>query len=82
MALEKKHWLKLKRKSPKVPDITCPIIDDIIARLEKHQNKNKVISQYQHDVIVRRLERLRTDNELLREGGRYWYELSKKWLKP
>ena len=40
MALEKKHWLKLKRKSPKVPDITCPIIDDIIARLEKHQNKN------------------------------------------
>ena len=59
MALEKKHWLKLKRKSPKVPDITCPIIDDIIARLEKHQDKNKVISQYQHDVIVRRLERLR-----------------------
>ena len=82
MALEKKHWLKLKRKSPKVPDITCPIIDDIIARLEKHQDKNKVISQYQHDVIVRRLERLRTDNELLREGVQYWYELSKKWLKP
>ena len=52
MALEKKHWLKLKRKSPKVPDITCPIIDDVIARLEKHQDKNKVISQYQHDVIV------------------------------
>ena len=49
---------------------------------KKHQNKNKVISQYQHDVIVRRLERLRTDNELLREGGQYWYELSKKWLKP
>ena len=82
MALEKKAWLKLKRKSPKVPDITCPIIDDVIARLEKHQDKNKVISQYQHYVIVRRLEKLRTDNELLREGGQYWYELSKKWLKP
>ena len=53
MALEKKAWLKLKRKSPKVPDITCPIIDDIIARLEKHQDKNKVMTQYQHDVIVR-----------------------------
>ena len=50
--------------------------------VKKHQNKNKVISQYQHDVIVRRLEKLRTDNELLREGGQYWYELSKKWLKP
>ena len=51
-------------------------------RLEKHQDKNKVMTQYQHDVIVRRLEKLRTDNELLREGGQYWYELSKKWLKP
>ena len=51
MALEKKHWLKLKRKSPKVPDITCPIIDDVIARLEKHQDKNKVMTQYQHDVL-------------------------------
>ena len=80
MALEKKAWLKLKRKSPKVPDITCPIIDDVIARLEKHQDKNKVMTQYQHDVIVRRLEKLRTDNELLREGGQYWYELSKNCL--
>ncbi len=82
MALEKKAWQKLKRKSPKVPDITCPIIDDVIARLEKHQDKNKVMTSYQHDVIIRRMEKLRTDNELLREGGEYWYQLCKKWLKP
>ena len=82
MALEKKAWQKLKRKSPKVPDITCPIIDDVIERLQKHQNKNKVMTSYQHDVIIRRMEKLRTDNELLREGGEYWYQLCKKWLKP
>ena len=82
MALEKKAWQKLKRKSPKVPDITCPIIDDVIERLQKHQDKNKVMTSYQHDVIIRRMEKLRTDNELLREGGEYWYQLRKKWLKP
>ena len=82
MALEKKAWQKLKLKSPKVPDITCPIIDDVIERLQKHQDKNKVMTSYQHDVIIRRMEKLRTDNELLREGGEYWYQLCKKWLKP
>jgi 4-hydroxy-3-methylbut-2-enyl diphosphate reductase IspH len=82
MALENKAWQKLKRKSPKVPDITCPIIDDVIERLQKHQDKNKVMTSYQHDVIIRRMEKLRTDNELLREGGEYWYQLCKKWLKP
>ena len=82
MALEKKAWQKLKRKSPKVPDITCPIIDDVIERLQKHQDKNKVMTSYQHDVIIRRMEKLRTDNEILREGGEYWYQLCKKWLKP
>ena len=82
MALENKAWQKLKRKSPKVPDITCPIIDDVIERLQKHQDKNKIMTSYQHDVIIRRMEKLRTDNELLREGGEYWYQLCKKWLKP
>ena len=82
MALENKAWQKLKRKSPKVPDITCPIIDDVIERLQNHQDKNKVMTSYQHDVIIRRMEKLRTDNELLREGGEYWYQLCKKWLKP
>jgi|TARA_B100000900_G_scaffold413160_1_gene436558 hypothetical protein len=82
MALEKKVWLKLKRKSPKVPDITCPIIDDVIARLEKLESNQKTLTEYQLNVMKRRMERLRTDNELLREGGEYWYQLCKKWLKP
>ena len=65
-----------------VPDITCPSIDDVLSRLEKLQSTNKTLSQFQHDVIMRRMEKLRKDNEALREGGQYWYELSKKWLKP
>ena len=65
-----------------MPDITCPIIDDVIARLEKLESNQKTLTEYQLNVMKRRMERLRTDNELLREGGEYWYQLCKKWLKP
>jgi len=27
------------------------------------------------------MEQLRTDNELLREGGQFWYEICKEHLK-
>ena len=64
-----------------MPDITCPIIDDVISRIEKHQQKDKVMSQYQWDIIQRRMEQLRTDNELLRESGIYWYNICKDNLK-
>ena len=74
-------WKKWKKKAPKVPDITCPINDDVISRIEKHQQKDKVMSQYQWDIIQRRMEQLRTDNELLRESGIYWYNICKDNLK-
>ncbi len=74
-------WKKWKKKAPKVPDITCPIIDDVLARIEKHQTKDKKISQYQWDIIQRRMEQLRTDNELLRESGIYWYNICKDRYK-
>tara|TARA_B100000524_G_scaffold123991_1_gene60992 strand:- start:209 stop:418 length:210 start_codon:yes stop_codon:yes gene_type:complete len=64
-----------------VPDITCPIIDDVLQRIEKHQQKDKVMSQYQWDIIQRRMEQLRTDNELLRESGIYWYNICKDRYK-
>ena len=72
---------KWKKKAPKVPDITCPIIDDVLQRIEKHQQKDKVMSQYQWDIIQRRMEQLRTDNELLRESGIYWYNICKDRYK-
>ena len=74
-------WKKRKKKAPKVPDITCPIIDDVLQRIEKHQQKDKVMSQYQWDIIQRRMEQLRTDNELLRESGIYWYNICKDRYK-
>ena len=74
-------WKKWKKKAPKVPDITCPIIDDVLQRIEKHQQKDKVMSQYQWDIIQQRMEQLRTDNELLRESGIYWYNICKDRYK-
>ena len=75
------YWSKIRKKAPKVPDITCPIIDDVLQRIEKHQQKDKVMSQYQWDIIQRRMEQLRTDNELLRESGIYWYNICKDRYK-
>ena len=74
-------WQKWKKKAPKVPDITCPIIDDVLIRIDKFQDSNTVISKYQWNLLHKRMERLRTDNELLREGGQYWYEICKEHLK-
>lgn len=74
-------WQKWKKKAPKVPDITCPIIDDVLIRIDKFQDSNAVISKYQWNLIHKRMERLRIDNELLREGGQYWYEICKQNLK-
>ena len=29
------YWSKIRSKAPKVPDITCPAIDDVLNQLEK-----------------------------------------------
>ncbi len=78
---QKSYWARLKQKGPKVPDYTCPTIDDVLVRIEKFQNKNKVISDYQWKLIKKRMEQLRTDNDKLRESGIYWYDVAKKELK-
>lgn len=73
-------WQRLKKKAPKVPDITCPDIDSIITRLEKHLNTNATYTEYRHRQIVKIMEKLRTANETLRESGEYWYGVSKEHL--
>ena len=48
---EKQYWTKLKKKSPKYPDFTCPSVDDILERIAKVQSKQK-LSQWQHKLII------------------------------
>ena len=80
-AKPKSHWARLKKKAPKVPDYTCPTIDDVLVRIEKFQSNQKVITEYQWKLIKKRLEQLRSDNDNLRESGIYWYDVAKQEIK-
>ena len=74
------QWQRWKKKAPKVPDITCPDIDSIISKLEKHI-QYVTYTQGNHKSIVRILEKLRSANESLRESGEYWYGIAKENLE-
>ena len=67
----------LKRKAPKIPDFTCPDIDDIINYIENKDKLNRTQLAY----FKRRMEKLRNSNDKLRDSGIYWYEEIKKILK-
>ena len=77
----KPNWNKLKAKAPKIPKLTCPAIDHVLHKIEKIKNSNGPITQFQHDVLMKRMEELRAANDNLRESGIYWYEVSKKLHK-
>ena len=70
-------WQRWKKKAPKVPDITCPDIDGIITKLEKHLETKRNYTQFRHKQIVKTLEQLRKANESLRDSGEYWYGVAK-----
>jgi len=74
------QWQRWKKKAPKVPDITCPDIDSIISKLEKHLETNITYTKFKHKQIVKTLEKLRSANESLRDSGQYWYDISKENL--
>ena len=69
------YWSKIRRKAPKVPDITCPAIDDILNQLEKQIDKEFRHSKFRS--IERKMEKLRKANEKLRESGVYWHDACK-----
>ena len=73
------YWSKIRKKAPKVPDITCPNIDAILNRLEKLVGKDLTKAQFR--IIERRMERLRTANEKLRESGVYWHDACKDTVR-
>ena len=68
---------RLKRLAPKVPDYTCPDIDFIVDKVE---NNNKGFTKFRKKLIVKKLERLRIQNEQLRDSGEYWYKKLKNYL--
>ena len=73
------YWAKIRKKAPKVPDITCPAIDSVLNKLEKQVDRALTIKQFK--TIERKLEKLRTANEKLRESGIYWHDACKATVR-
>ena len=75
---KRKKFSDLKKKAPKVPDFTCPTIDRILDDLSSSPN----IKTGEWRKLKSKLEKLRKENEKLRESGIYWYEIAKAVFKP
>ncbi len=77
MSKYSKTLKRLKRLAPKVPDYTCPDIDFIVDKIE---NNDKGFTKFRKKLLVKKLERLRIQNEQLRDSGEYWYKKFKDYL--
>ena len=73
------YWSKIRKKAPKVPDITCPAIDSILNKLEKLVGKN--LNKTQFKLIEKKIEKLRRANEQLRDSGVYWHGTCKETVR-
>ena len=73
------YWSKIRKKAPKVPDITCPDIDYVLDKLEKRMGK--ILKKTQFKLIEKKIERLRKANEQLRESGVYWHDTCKETVR-
>ena len=73
------YWSKIRKKAPKVPNITCPAIDLVLNKLEKQVDRTLTMRQFR--TIERQLEKLRIANEKLRESGKYWHDACKDAIR-
>ncbi len=73
------YWSKIRKKAPKVPDITCPAIDNVLNQLEKQVGKE--LTQRKYKATERKLEKLRIENEKLRDSGKYWHDACKEAVR-
>jgi hypothetical protein len=73
------YWGKLRKKAPKVPDITCPDIDKVLDICEKAIDGRLTPAKYKR--IERIMEKLRQNNESLRESGVYWHHSCKETVR-
>jgi hypothetical protein len=74
-------WRSVRRKAPRVPDITCPAIDEVIQRLDALSNTTKRLTTAQNKTLVNKLEKLRRANERLRDSGVYWHDACKSVIE-
>ena len=73
------YWSRIRKKAPKVPDITSPDIDYVLDKLEKRMGK--ILTKTQFKLIEKKIERLRKANEQLRESGVYWHDTCKETVR-
>ena len=73
------YWSKIRKKAPKVPDITCPDIDKVLNICEKAIDSKLTETKYKR--IEKIMERLRRDYESLRESGVYWHHTCKDTVR-
>ena len=73
------YWSRIRKKAPKVPDITCPDIDYVLDKLEKRMGK--ILTKTQYKLIEKKIERIRKANEQLRESGVYWHDTCKETVR-
>ncbi len=62
-----------------MPNITCPDIDDVLTLCEKAIDKKLTKAKFKR--IERVMERLRKNNEILRESGVYWHHSCKETVR-
>jgi FtsZ-binding cell division protein ZapB len=75
------YWSRIRKKAPKVPDITCPQIDKVLDIIDRAQEKSKPLTQAKHKQVERIMEQLRSANDALRESGRYWHDACKDTVR-
>ena len=73
------YWNKVRKKAPKVPDITCPAIDALLDKMEKLIGKELSLPKYKS--FERKMDKLRKTNEQLRESGIYWHDACKEAIR-
>jgi len=72
---------KLKKRAPKIPEITCPLIDGVLGRIEEHVKNSQPINHRDWAYITRRMEKIRSSNEMLRDASQYWYDATKDLIQ-
>ena len=75
------YWSRIRKKAPRVPDITCPQIDKVLDIIDKAQEKSRPLTRAKHKQVERIMEQLRSANDTLRESGKYWHDACKDTVR-